>query len=352
VAHEWGTFTSVLDSQGRTLTWNPFGFFEPLPPFVHTSVEVKPDLTGSVRMETPVVYFYGQRPLTLDVRVGFPSGKLTEWYPQAEAGEGSATLAWNGVELVPGADFRYPTRLKGEHYFAARGVASTPLRMGNGEVEKFLFYRGVGSFAQPLSVRLVGEGTEQEFELVNRGAEPIHRVFLFAREGVAVALHKSGPLAPGASLRVARRALVQAGDVALEPLEEELCAHGLFADEAQAMIATWRRDWFAPGLRAFYVLPRGATDALLPLALTPPPKRLERVLVGRLELFEPELEAAVLAAARAVAAEQSTPDQAFTALGPRLTRFGLALVQARLEGEQALQVAQWKLEMWLRERAL
>ena len=36
---------------------------------------------------------------------------------------------------------------------------------------------------------------------------------------------------------------------------------------------------------------RAFTDAVLPLALQPPPKRLERVLVGRTEVMTPAFEA-------------------------------------------------------------
>lgn len=59
--HEWGTFTSVLAPDGRALSWNPFQFFAPLPGFVHRSEEFKPSYWGTVRMETPVLYFYAER---------------------------------------------------------------------------------------------------------------------------------------------------------------------------------------------------------------------------------------------------------------------------------------------------
>jgi hypothetical protein len=59
------------------------------------------------------------------------------------------------------------------------------------------------------------------------------------------------------------------------------------------MIKTWRDSWFEEGLRVFYILPRGATDSLLPLSITPQPDQLERVLVGRIELITPEMEQAI-----------------------------------------------------------
>ena len=61
------------------------------------------------------------------------------------------------------------------------------------------------------------------------------------------------------------------------------------------MLETWRDSWFEEGLRVFYVLPRAATDAALPLTIDPKPDELVRVLVGRVEVITPELEARVLA---------------------------------------------------------
>jgi hypothetical protein len=70
---------------------------------------------------------------------------------------------------------------------------------------------------------------------------------------------------------------------------------GLYRAEADAMLATWRDDWWEPGLRVLYVVPRADVDARLPLTLDPAPKELVRVLVGRLEVPTPQ-ESAELAA--------------------------------------------------------
>ena len=63
-----------------------------------------------------------------------------------------------------------------------------------------------------------------------------------------------------------------------------LVADGLFADEATALLSTWQRAYFAsPGLRLFYLVPRQWTDHYLPLSISAE-SRIERVMVGRLEL--------------------------------------------------------------------
>ena len=342
--HEWGTFTSVLDPAGRAIRWNPFGFFAPLPDFVHGTNGPKPGAWGNVRMETPVLYVHAERALTLDVRVGFPSGVLTEWYPSADVTP--TTLTWNDVEVLPGLDAVLPTSLSGEHYYAARGVAAAHLRASSGETEMFLFYRGGGGFEQPILVRAVGAHEERALELENRGTRALAQVLLFENHAGRVALLELRGLAPGETMRVARSALVPGDDLSLAALERVLRAHGLFEDEAQAMLATWRRDWFEPGLRAFYVMPHETTDELLPLTLTPQPKALERVLVGRLELIEPELERRLLEAARAVAAGSARPEAAFARAGAT-TRFALAVLQGRYENEPALVAAEQPLIAWL-----
>ena len=69
-----------------------------------------------------------------------------------------------------------------------------------------------------------------------------------------------------------------------------LLANGLYPEEASAMIDTWRESWFEEGTRLFYIVPRPAIDAILPLAITPAPSAIARVFVGRMELVTPATE--------------------------------------------------------------
>jgi hypothetical protein len=66
-----------------------------------------------------------------------------------------------------------------------------------------------------------------------------------------------------------------------------LLANGLHPEEASAMIETWRDSWFEDGTRLFYVVPRAAIDAILPLSIDPAPDGVARVFVGRMELVTP-----------------------------------------------------------------
>ena len=58
-AHEWGTFTSVAGEDGMPVPW--FSYTGPLdlPCFVYNFGGSKILIRGTVRMETPVLYFYG-----------------------------------------------------------------------------------------------------------------------------------------------------------------------------------------------------------------------------------------------------------------------------------------------------
>src|SRR6266704_4437452 len=70
VVHEWGTFTSIAGKDGVALEWRPLNGSTDLPGFVHTiqegakglrHPELKADLAATVRMETPVLYFYSDK---------------------------------------------------------------------------------------------------------------------------------------------------------------------------------------------------------------------------------------------------------------------------------------------------
>ena len=97
VVHEWGTFTSVSDAAGKAQTWSPLLGPSDLPDFVYRSKEIRSSPQNRclkcelalVRMETPVLYFYADREIRASVKVDFPQGRITEWFPQArEAGGG------------------------------------------------------------------------------------------------------------------------------------------------------------------------------------------------------------------------------------------------------------------------
>jgi hypothetical protein len=301
VVHEWGTFTSIAGKDGIALEWRPLNGPTDLPKFVHTiqkegeglrhgQVVSKAELTGSVRMETPVLYFYSDNEVDVAVKVDFPKGKITEWYPQARSVDTS--IDWGRLKVMPGAAVNLPVEHSDSHYYPARETDAAPVQVcgTNGkpaQQEKFLFYRGVGTFELPLSVKLAGDN----LILKNLGQDQIAHFIIFENHGGKIG-YRLGDALTG-EMTYERPALDQRLDSLLQDLKQMLVASGLYEKEAEAMIKTWRSSWFEQGVRVFYILPRQTTDAVLPIAIEPRPAELVRVLVGRAEVITPEMEKSV-----------------------------------------------------------
>jgi hypothetical protein len=80
-----GTFTSIAGRNGQAVRWSPLNGSSDLPAFVEhlNGAQYKAGLRGSVRMETPVLYFYSPHEISVSVKVAFSKGMITEWYPHA-----------------------------------------------------------------------------------------------------------------------------------------------------------------------------------------------------------------------------------------------------------------------------
>jgi hypothetical protein len=93
VVHEWGTFSTFSGSDGVPAKFYPNGLGD-LPHFVHSYLPFSKGKSPTlVSLETPVLYFYTDQPLTATVRADFPTGVFTEWFPQASQPVGK-TLTW------------------------------------------------------------------------------------------------------------------------------------------------------------------------------------------------------------------------------------------------------------------
>ena len=190
VVHEWGTFTSLQDHTGACIT----GMHHddaPLPPFVYfegyvpgrrggdplTPKDSAPnkatgaDLTPAFplseptqRMETPVIYVHSAQARAVTVRVNFPFGLITQWFPDvaaltpqgpvvADIAGGSAV--WQ-VQVDPQLDASLAPPVSADNIWAPSRQVQVPalravtVRQSRGatqpeveQVEKFIFYRGV-----------------------------------------------------------------------------------------------------------------------------------------------------------------------------------------------------------------
>lgn len=361
VVHEWGTFTSMQGSDGIALEGLQHEE-EALPGFVYSRKEVREcplrdrgykglecAVTNATRkMETPVIYFYSPEKHRVRVRVCFQKGLLTQWYPVSDllgppegdrddgpldlAKVGKSFLEWDVDVLARGQGLRdVPPTADGEPWTwqrlpdsnVVRTVARKSPRVGPVESEKFLFYRGLGTFDLPLGART---SAGSRVALSNAGAQEIRHVFvLHVKDGRGEFSYAPGVPA-GGTIEIARPVSDESPSVdamveKLRPaLEEKLVAAGLYPKEAEAMARTWERSYFrTEGLRVLYVVPDALTNAILPLAIEPAPRELVRVLVGRLECITPEVEADV---AQALVDRRSADASVRSAAEERLARLG------------------------------
>jgi hypothetical protein len=292
VVHEWGTFTSVAGEDGQATQWLPHAGPSDLPCFVeHSLYNIKGSLWGTVRMETPVLYFYAPAPIAVNVDVVFREGAITEWYPHAEGANPrngrDGWIRWANVRVTPGGGTEFPIEPGSSHYYAARATDAAPIQVAS-QNERFLFYRGVGWFAPPLSATINASGEATVWSPSN---EPLGDIVVFDNHAGTIAYG----LQRGVNGRVTMSRPAVDDDVTglQRELVQILIAKGLYAKEAEAMVATWTDSWFEEGTRIFYVVPRATVDAILPLAITPVPQQIERVFVGRLELVSEASRSAV-----------------------------------------------------------
>ena len=315
--HEWGTFTSIAGENGMALEWQPFGGPTDLPCFVHRfQIGFKANLSGTVRMETPVIYFYTPQAMTARVHVAFPKGYITEWYPKATQvarplGSGNIpgtgdvprgpgvrapregepdSIEWPEVHVDPTATPKYSYQFESSNYYAARSTDSAPLTAG-GETEKFLFYRGVGEFQPPIAAQIVDA---DHLRVRNMAKSDIPAAIVFQNAGGKIRYRALGAVKNETSVEFPR---ADANLAALKlDLEKILAEQGLFPTEAHAMVETWRDSWFEEGSRVFYIVPASEMESILPLQVEPRPDRIARVFVGRVELIMPELRSIIATA--------------------------------------------------------
>jgi hypothetical protein len=359
VVHEWGTFTRFSGSDGVPVGFSPDN--TDLPGFVYyqegdpNSKAIRLAQDGTVSMETPVMYFYTDKEARASIRVDFPKGWITEWYPFAAtppAHNGrqprarGQSLRWD-VKLLVGESASLPREQGESHYYQARetdaalvqaevkapeGQRDPALRGGVlVQREKFLFYRGVGAFAPPVALRVLGAG---RVRVTNTAGVHVGGLMLVAVHGGKVGFRTLEDVGAGAEAATtipdANATPADAADV----MVKNLIAAGLYEKEARAMVKTWESAWFGEeGERLLYLEPRTRADELLPLTIEPKPTELVRVLVGRHDYLTPEQEAN---ADRQVQRARAAQDE-LDASAKELLKIGRFADQARQMAAKRLQ---------------
>jgi hypothetical protein len=380
-AHEWGTFTVLGGSDGVPLNWfqGP-GFADELPAFVQFNPfrgkAAFPAQGSLVRMETPVIYFYPEKPMRVSVSATFHGGELTEWFPSPRR-SGNTTepvlpLTWDG-ELLPPSDTAVQAQIpevppgKGEHYRHAREVPGAWIfrTVTSGKnADKFIFYRGKGHNAPPYCAQAGSDGSVNLMHWGPGGGIP-HAFALTVKDGSTqwsrlprLEATKDGDAAsfntmasihlnqPGTSSDLAAIQLASA-------MREALVSAGLTPDEARAMVATWDGHWFSePGTRVLAILPREWVDSVLPLTITPAPEKLTRVFVARFEVLTPERENALAALLDDDTEAMPGALQSARFQGLQLGRFASgALLRVQNLESQRMSAQFWKLQASLTKKS-
>ena len=314
IVHEWGTFTSFQDSNGATIAGINVDD-EPVPKFVHRLHEMPifttrsmpalwsqgaprchPDVT--LRLETPVLYFYPQAGFSvpsLEVRASFNGGWLTEFYPFADAENSGfpgaldrlseSSLQWKALSLAANME-RLPST-KEQVWLAPRAVHSAVVTEGRKqEAEKYLFYRGVGHIDAPLVVREKAGQLDISPRLAS--FRPFPELWVVRVQPDGRVRYRHIPAGGQSGVRITIPADDPSRPSDRDDLYREIAdaleKQGLFREEALAMLETWELSYFeSEGLRVMFVLPRAWTDAQLPLAISAPAD-ITRVMLGRIEL--------------------------------------------------------------------
>lgn len=358
VAHEWGTFTSFSGSDGVPVGFTPNN--TDLPDFVYYQGDEFSKVgrlarNGLVSMETPVVYFYTEKETRVSVKVDFPKGWITEWYPFAAGSPvntkqndraGGQSIRWD-AKLFPGDTPKFPVDKRdqsGDHdstYYDARSTDAVPLRVeapgrdrnARGPVvqhEKFLFYRGVGTFPPPVTVKALGG---DKVRVANKSGGRAAGMVLVSVRGDTLGFRAVDALDNGAEAEAQLPEMnAKRADLA-NLLVKELTAAGLYEKEAKAMVATWEHAWLGEqGTRLLYLVPRAKTDELLPLTIDPKPAEVVRVLVGRHDFITPEQEAVADKQVKRLRAAEAE----MKAANAELSKLGRFSPEAQRQAEQRL----------------
>jgi hypothetical protein len=305
---------------------------ERLPKFVRErSIEAWDNSPYNCKMETPVTFFYVDKPMTVNVNVEMKHGILTHWYPPVHHFEPSpraseskpprdSLLRWGRLQVIPEnaigpkAAVGVPPVSSDDSWRFCRETDSAYVRktvgsyVGNAKVEtveteKFLFYRGVGEYALPLEIKSTGADDSGALTLHNTGKDALHGVVALAVDKQGIGFLRIGEMAGGDRRTVSlsdvgrnRLNLPVGVPAAKNAVEATLVASGLYPKEARAMVNTWELSYFTtPGVRVLYQLPRSTTDAIIPLTVSPKPTETVRVMVGRVEVLTPSTERRLMA---------------------------------------------------------
>lgn len=350
IVHEWGTFTSTHLPDGKYIEGQRFEGRTSLPNAVYTLVDAtidkknirKEDLAyksesgygfgrkgsegrgyqglaiknDTIRMETPVLYFYSPKAMKLDVSINFPQGSIGEWYPQRKSGEiisseyieretfddeesipvkpldlknHTGFISWQANILDSNAKNPFTINTKVNEWVAPRQTDSNLIQIGT-EIEKYIFYRGIASFDVPIQTKLTKTNNQTSLSFKNIYSEKIPFIFVLNNQSNSI---KTKSVVWKGSLNsndIVEKNIISEGNKIFDEndigeFKSALEAAGLYPKEAEAMMNTWKKSYFeTKGTTIFWIVPDKLINQLLPINFSTKPDEFKRVFVGRIKI--------------------------------------------------------------------
>jgi len=290
------------------------------------------------------------------VDVQFHGGMISQWFPERSAGEKlppfirdkdnqiipkestldfgkprTGSIRWN-VRVEPAGEDAAGRVFQGGElpcWLHPRATDSALVSNPQGQAEKYLFYRGLGNLALPVTFT----STATTVIATNAGVESVGQWLLFDLNSQQQARWIVPPAIPAATEGKRPEVPVEFGSAAYRAdwkkalyadAVKMLVDAGLYRREADAMLQTWWDSYFLrPGIRIFWVVPRGYVDKALPLTVSPPPEKTQRVIVGRSEILTPDFEQRLLNTFASVVPDHGNAmqgDRFFPAYSNRVTQ--------------------------------
>ncbi len=351
VIHEWGTFSSRVDKNGKQISGQRFEGRTSLPEQVYRLIDqtiatdknqdekyyYSKNNTGSgysvgdgtegdaytginiqndtIRMETPVLYFYSEKELDISIDVKFPNGSIGEWFPKRENGEliskdyfeyhslidpfeskkildlknYTGNISWKAKILEPKNKSNFSISTKANEWISPRETESNLVQIGN-EIEKYIFYRGIANFDNPISTKIKREGKEKILSLNNLLNEKIPFVFVLQNNYSTKKkfVFWSGSLKENQNFQISlnEKEAKDFSENHILEFKQALEKAGLYPKEANAMMNTWKESYFEKqsGLTIFYIVPEKKLNQLLPIKFSVQPDEFKRAFIGRIKI--------------------------------------------------------------------
>ena len=316
--HEWGVFRlhDSVDFANADMKqeWNG------LPRFVYGQVPGRdlPQQQSNIMVLKPVIYLHSSQACSIDLRVDFPGGMPTVWWPRtttpavndgvvtegAKKGEPFRFLQWN-FQIIKTAPVKESLRPVSDKHWMNRlravkadtvSMQNPPSTRDNGlqaegfEQEKFIYYDGMPAKFRGIEMRV----TKDKITVANPGSFDAFDVTIVdRRQKDDFRVARLSKLDHGTKDRPIEFVEAKANgwpDKEAKVLLEQLKDAGLFEDEAQSLVDVWKQEFFqAEGLTLFYRIPQEQYERILPLTMKPKPEKLIRVGLVHRPYYDPAL---------------------------------------------------------------